>query len=254
MPLNLSQFNVMEHLWETLDKTADGQHIRYTIVDLEQLWWMGFVDTQNYSMEAWCSIFEPYKQPDGSYQLTRDEFLSLDKYRYKGEIKIPFDPMLINEGRYTDDGLNELVQLSIAPSCNLTANQLKDFFDLLKNDFRESDGLILIREPAKQRIRALLEEHSSPLRNLEILLDQMFQEKGKELEGKVSQAESDEAIMRAALQASRFSSAPTSKLEENAEALKALEKKKHRQEQSEIEGVKNIELKKIRRSRKGMRG
>ena len=29
MALDLSSFGVMEHLWETLDKTPDGKHIRY---------------------------------------------------------------------------------------------------------------------------------------------------------------------------------------------------------------------------------
>lgn len=254
MAFDLSRFQVMEHLWDGLEKTPDGEHVRYFRIDLEQLWWMGFVDTAAHGMEEWIAVFEPYHQEDGSYLMGKDAFLALDQYRYQGEIKVPFDPMLINEGRYTDEGFDELIGASIAPSCSMTPDELREFFDQFKKEFRQPDGLLLIRRPAKERIRVLLDDHSSPLRNLEILVDQMFHEKGKELVGQVDEAEAHAAGMQAALAASRFSSTPTSRSEEKARALEGLQKVRRRHEPAEVEGVNKVELKRIRRSRKGMRG
>ena len=254
MPLDLSRFGVMEHLWETLDKTPDGAHIRYQRLDIEQLWLMGFVDTQAIALEDWILVFDPYRQEDGSFVLGKEDFLALEQYRYKGEIRIPFDPMLINEGRYTDEGFDELVWASIAPSCALSRADLDAFFAALKKEFRQADGLVLIRRPAKLQIAALLEEHPSPLRNLEIMLDHMLAEKGQEILEQIGTAETDAATAQAALQASGFSSAPTTRVEEKAKGLEALAKSRKRAEPAEVEGVAKVELKKIRRSRKGMRG
>lgn len=254
MTFELSNFDVMEHLWATLDKTEDGSHIRYNAADIEQLWWMGFADSNQITLEAWKNVFEPHHQADGSFLLGKDDFLSLDKYRFKGEIRVPFDAMLINEGRYTDEGLDELVNASIAPSCSLSPSGLKDFFNALKKDFREKDSLILIKKPAKERIKALLDAHPSPLRNLEIILDQMIEQKGAELEKEIDEAQTAAATTEAAMQASRFSIEPTSTVEAKARGFKDITKTRKTAGPAEVKGVDKVELKKIKRSRKGMRG
>lgn len=254
MTLELSQFEVMEYLWDTIDKTPDGAHIRYLPGDIDQLWKMGFVDTKHVDLNKWKRLFEPFKQSDGSFLLGRDDFLSLDAYRYKGEIRIPFDAMKINEGKYTDKGLGELIEASIAPSCNLSPDGLKEFFDTLKKDFRQPDGLILIRRPAKTRIKSLINTHPSPLRNLELMLDRMIRERGAKIGGEIDKSLADSATVKAALQASRFSAAPISAAETKADGLKKIEKVRKMSEPAEIGDVSKVELKKIRRSRKGMRG
>lgn len=254
MALDLSSFGVMDHLWETLDKTPDGKHIRYLELDVEQLWWMGFVDTQNIPLEDWVRIFEPYRQEDGAYILNREQFLSLEQYRYTGEIRIPFDPMLINEGKYTEKGLDELVEASVAPSCCLPKEALSDFFAQLKKEFRQQDGLILIRRPAKERIKALLDEHPSPLRNLEMMIENMLAVKGDEIMATVKEASDGADAVKAAHQASRFSSSPVSMSEQKARGLEALQKARKRAAGVEVEGAEKVELKRVRRSRRGMRG
>jgi hypothetical protein len=256
MALALSGTDMMEHLWEQLDKTKDGKHIRYTKVDVDQLWHMGFADTERVGLEQWRNIFEPYRQKDGTFILNRDEFLALDEYRYKGEIHVPFDAMLINEGRYTDEGLDELVEASIAPSCDLQRDKLNEFFSKLRKDFRQPDGLILIRKEAKQRIKAVLEAHPSPLRNLEVLLDKMIEKHGDEIEDALDKYDTQIATMEAARQISHFSSAPTTKVEAKAKAYESVTKVKQRKSSRSGDegGEPKVELKKIRRSRKGFRG
>jgi hypothetical protein len=254
MTLKLDQFDVMEYLWDTLDKAEDGLHIRYTSSDIEQLWLMGFVDTAQHSLEAWKAAFEPHRQPDGDFLISRDAFLALDRFRYRGEIRIPFDPMLINEGMYTDEGLDDLVNASIAPSCRLPREKLQEFFETLKRDFREPNRLILIARPAKERIKTLLDANPSPLRNLELLLDQMLATRGAEIGEEIDRAEIDAATMKAAMQTSSFSAQPATQTEAKAKGLQALQKSLKRPAAAEVEGTPKTELKRIRRSRKGMRG
>jgi hypothetical protein len=255
MPLELSSFKVMEHLWESMEKTKDGKHIAYTMLDIEQLWQMGFVDTKKFGMEEWKAVFEPYKQPDGTFLLNHEQFLVLDDYRYKGEIRVPFDAMRINEGKYTDEGLDQLINASITPSCSLESPKLREFFEALKKDFRQDDGLILIKRPAKERIKAMLETHPSPLRNLEILLDRMLEVQGEALARQLEGTETEAATLEAAKQVSSFTTAPTSRAEAKAKGLKKIEKARpKRAAQPKAKGKPEVEVKKIRRSRKGMRG
>lgn len=256
MPLELGQFAVMEYLWDTLEKTPDGKAIRYTILDIEMLWKMGFVDTDKYPMAQWKQAFEPFKQADGSYRLEKPAFLALDQYRFKGEVHIPFDAMRINEGLYTDEGLTQLLESSIAPSCGMSPEKLEEFFTTLKETFRTPDGLIRIDSKAKKIIKELIGKNPSPLRNLEIMFDKMlYKGKDKEISEKVEGARTEMATARAAIEASSFSSMPATRTEAAAKNLKVLEKAKKKEAApaaSEKEG--GVHLKKIRRSRKGMRG
>lgn len=254
MAFELSKFEVMEYLWTTMDKTEDGLHIRYTPLDVDELWWMGFVDTKKTGLEKWKSLFDAYRQADGSFILTKDEFLKLDDFRYKGEIRIPFNAMKINEGKYTDEGLDDLVDASIAPSCSLTPGQLTNFFTELKKEFRQSDGLILIKRPAKERINAIINSHPSPLHNLEVIFDNMIKAKGKEMMQEIEESAANDATAQAALQASRFSSSPMDDLEAGAKGFKEIAKSRKRRVSEEVGGVEKVELKKIKRSRKGVRG
>ncbi len=253
MVLRLDQFNVMEYLWDTLPKTEDGR-LNYGEGDIRQLYELGFVDTEAFTLEQWLDAFEPVRQMDGTYLLNRDEFLALDKYRYKGEIRIPFDAMEINEGKYTDEGLEDLIHASIMPSCGLPKEEQQKFYDALKKEFRQGDGLILIKKPAKERIRALLNASPSPLRRLEVMLDGMIKTQLPEFEKQVDEAISAGDAATAARQRSTFSDAPTTRVEAKALGLKALQQARRTEASTEIEGAPKTELKKIRRSRKGMRG
>ncbi|MDP2599247.1 MAG: hypothetical protein Q8P84_00740 [Deltaproteobacteria bacterium] len=246
--------NVMEFIWATVDKGPDGC-VHYPLEFVDFLMDFGFVDTKKYSKEAWRAAFEPFKQPDGHFKLSRDEFLTLAKYRYAGEVKIPFDPMRINEGKYTDEGFGQLLNESIAPSCGLEAPTLNKFVEELKKEFRQPDDLILIKTEAKQKIKKLLEENPSPLRRLEIMFDNLLKKEGfkkeaKETVQKVSAAATPEQL--AALQTSTFTEGPASFSEAEAKRLKNMTKAVTPDAPSPTAAGES--LKDIKRSKKGLRG
>ena len=250
----MAAFNSIEFIWNSLEKTEDGQKVRYYPEDAAFLWDYGFVDTGQFSKHDWLKALTPFQQPDGTFVLNHDEFLTLDRYRYQGPVKITFDPMKINEGRYTDEGFQELVDHSIAPSCGLPAMEFKTKIDDLKKEFRQGDGLILLKQPAKLKIRAWLEEFPSPTRRRELMFDDFLKDTGY---FQKAEAESQKASLvaspeqQAAIQASTFSQVPTTRTEAQAKAFKAMAKSKPK---PQAKGPATTELKKVKRSRKGLRG
>ncbi len=254
--LKFDSGGVMEYLWSQIDKTPEG-NIRYSLTEVDTLWWMGFVDTQKHSLEEWREVFDAYRQPDGAYLLNKAAFLALDAYRYTGEIKVPFDPAMINEGKYTDEGLAELFELSVAPSCSLSAEELKDYLEKFKAAHREPDGLIKMAKDGKAEIQQLLQRSPSPLRNLELTLDQMIEDGvDEEMAQQLKTNETARVTSEVAKQVSQFSSMPGSRSEVEAQRLSALQQPKPaRKPAASAEKKKTgTELKRIRRSRKGMRG
>lgn len=244
--------NVMEAIWQSSEKAEDGC-LYYPLEFIDFLWDHGFVDSQQYAKETWRLAFESFKQADGSYKISHDEFLTLDKYRYRGDIHIPFDAMRINEGKYTDEGFDQLVRDSILPSCGLAPEPFKQFLEELKQEFRQADSLILIKADAKLKIKKLLEDYPSPLRRLELLFDQLLKKQGIEAE----LATTEKKIARvatpseqAAVQQSTFLTGEASFSEIQAKRLKEIAKSKL----PEAGPTEGEPLKKVKRSKKGLRG
>lgn len=244
---------IMEMIWETLPKTKDGRHVRFTDDDVALIWWNGFVDTIQYPEESWKGAFQPHKQTDGTYLLTKEEFIEKERFRYTGEIRIPFEPMLINEGQYTEEGLEELIDLSIAPSCYKTRAELKKFFDEFKERFREGN-LIRMNKDGKREIQELVNTYPSPLRRLEIIYDIMFMQQIAAAEaGLLEVVATPEQAAKA--QMSTFADLPGSESEKAAVKLKDLQKiRKKTEPKATGSGDEGVQVKKIRKSRKGFKG
>lgn len=251
----MAQVNVMEAIWQASSKAEDG-NLYYPDTFIDFLWENGFVDTAKYSKAVWKAAFDPFKQPDGIYRLTHSEFLTLEKYRYTGEIHIPFDAARINEGKYTDEGFQKLVDASIAPSSSLAPDLLRKFIEELKKEFRQDDDLLLIQAAAKTKIKKMLEENPSPLRKLELLFDDMLRSKSaaKEVEALRQQTTAPAATPEqlAALQQSTFMTGAASLPEAQSKKLREMSKTLPAKE---LGGPAEGEpLKKIKRSKKGVRG
>lgn len=263
MPLLLDDFNGMELMWNELKDKPDPNHVKLVPFDLENMWECGIVDTKLHPLKEWIAAFDNHKQPDGTYLLTKTEFMAKEDFRYKGEIMIPFDAMKINEGKYTDEGLNELFHDSVVPSCNLAEKDVDKFLENLKNKFRDPESrLVKIGKDAKLMIRELVDKNPSPLRKLELLFDYLITkamppeqtytvDNLPAIQGQLSPKQI------AQIQASSFSMQPANTVEEKWQALSKLEKKKKKKSATPVlksEKDKGVTLKKVKRSRKGIRG
>jgi len=258
MTLTLDDFNGMELMWKQLPKSPDDDHVTLTRDDIDSMWNCGIVDTRQYSIEAWRAAFDGNRQTDGTYITSKEDFLGKEEYRYKGEILVPFDAMLINEGKYTDEGLHELFDISVKPSCSLSAPEIKKFLDDIRTRYRDKDNLIKIDKPAKITVRAMIDDNPSPLRRLELMFDYLIQQDQIEIKKgiqtdfvQIPGQLSPEQIAK--IQASSFSMQPSTDTEKKYKSLSKLEKIKPK-EGKDAEGKKGVALKKVKRSRKGFRG
>lgn len=244
---------VMEEIWNNLIKSPDENHATFSEVDITDLWESGFVDTEKYSLEDWVKIFEPHKNADGDYVLTKEELFEKEKYRYTGEIMIPFEPLLINEGKYTDEGLQELIDMSIYPSCSLGKKELQEFFETFKETYRGDDDLITMNMEGKRQISELINESPSPTRRRELMFDALFRQHIEEIAKGNVDAFKATPEQAAQVQISTFSTLPSSRSEAASKELKGIEKRKDAP-QATGGGDEGVSLKNVKKSRKGFKG
>lgn len=243
--------NIMEIIWDNMPKSPDPEHVTFTEEDIEEIWLNGFVNDETYSLKDWAKAFEPHKTPEGDYLLKKEDFLEKDKYRFTGEIKIPFEPLLINEGKYTDEGLNELIDMSIAPSCSKSPKEIQEFFEAFKEAYREKDDLIRMDMQGKREITHLIYENPSPARRRELIFDAIFAQQMAKIAAGKWQTVTATPEQVSQIQVSTFTTIP-SQAQKASKELESIEKaKKPKATGSMDEGV---EIKKVRRSRKGQRG
>jgi hypothetical protein len=209
------------------------------------------VDTDKFPLDEWVRAFQPHRRPDGTYLLSKADFFEKESFRYTGAIMVPFEPMVINEGKYTDEGLQELIALSIAPSCSKPEEEIVRFFDGFKKKFREKDGLIRMNAEGKREIAALINGSPSPMRRRELLYDDMLIRQLAAIELELRHGKRSTPEETAKVEMSAFSMLPMSRTEKAAKGLKSLEKRKESAPAAKGGGV---EIKKIRKSRMGFRG
>jgi len=240
--------SLMEYLWDHVNKDVSGESVFFNDNDIEFLWHCGFIDTLNVPFAQWAAFFVPYKDSDtGAYLLDRTNFMLIEDLRYKGPIKEPFDFKRINEGFYTDQGLDELFELGVAPSVEATTDELKQFVATLKKDFRENK-MIRVDKACKERIGQWMDEHPSPLRRLELIMD--AGKTGKQVNPELIKFTPKGADPVAAMQVSVFSMRPGSVAQTKKEALKGITQTK---EKKGADTKDTVSLKSIRRNPKGTR-
>lgn len=251
MSLLFNDNNVMNYLWDTIEKSEDGTHALFSHDDAEGLWHLGFIDTEKTSLVQWMQFMQQFLQDDKTYLLSEKEFSTIDNFRYKGEIYAPFDASLINEGLYTHEGLAELFDASVKPSCSLNASELEDFLLEFSVKYKDKNNLIRMDETGKNEIGKLLELFPSPMRRLEMIFDTMIETGGLAGLGNQKLNELEQ-------QRSKFSIQPQNRAEIHAQQLQSLLKVKNTKATNEDKQNKNenkgVELKTIKRSRKGVRG
>jgi hypothetical protein len=249
-------FNPMEYIWNNLQKVEDGLYASYTREDLDFLWHVGFVDTKKFSIEEWIESFTDSLRPDGKYYVTKEQFLAKEKFRYNGIIHSPFDAMKINEGKYTDEGLEELIERSLKPSIDYPPEELNKFFNDFKKKYRDpADSLIRMDHAAKKEIWDLVDQNPSALRCLEFIYDEvLFAAAWGDQPGSQGPSQTTSQKEVAKVEASVFMSTPSNKTEELGKKFKKLEATKEKLQEETEDSKPTVDLKSVMRRRKGFRG
>jgi hypothetical protein len=241
----------MEYLWDHVKKDTSGERVFFNDNDIEFLWHCGFIDTKAVPFTQWAAFFVPYKDAEtGAYLLNRSDFLLIEDFRYKGPVREPFDPHRINEGYYTDQGLDELFEWGVGPSVEAPQNDVQTFIAGLKKKFWDAGHkLVRIDKACKAEVGKWMDAHPSPLRRLELIMES--KSSGKKLDPKLISFTAKGTDPVAALQASAFSLRPGSVAQGKRESLGKVTQVK---EKKGAKAPDTTPLHKIRRDPRGTRG
>lgn len=156
----------MVAVWnETATILPDG--ISYIIwrdrYDLEYLYLTGFVDTDKHSKDDWINAFEDSRRPDGSYRVTKDQWLAKKHFRYEGPVGFPLDPMMLQEGLWEMKDFEKLLKEGILPATTLTEDHFRKAIEKTK-DTAIKDGKYVVNRVFKFGLKQLLLTYPSPRR------------------------------------------------------------------------------------------
>ena len=174
---------IMEQIWNAVPKEHNlpppfkGDHIRYIATDPKFLYLTGFVDEKLFTLEQWEGAFQDCKQPNNTYLISKDKFLSLGQYKYTGPVKKPLEPMKIREGWYDVDAWHEFCVKSIMPSTTLSIEHLVQAEKLMKEAGQIVNRRILIDKAAKLRMKKVLDDFPSPSRRRELSIEDHHQKR-----------------------------------------------------------------------------
>lgn len=163
--------DAMEQIWEkvaALNEQGKKVILYKNVSDLVFLYANGFVDTLQYKLEEWVQAFQDSQQKDGSFRITRPQWLAKKKYRYDGLVEKPFDPWQIKEREYSEKEFGVMLRAFIVPSTWLTPEAVPQVIANYKSHGKFKDGKILVNEEIRQDFARMLRLYPSPLRNLQI--------------------------------------------------------------------------------------
>jgi hypothetical protein len=173
--------DAMEYIWQKVPKNAQGL-IHYLPGDIPYLYENGFVDTTRFEFEEWAAAFEDVRQPDGSYLVSHEKFISLRPFRYDGPVYKPFDPQKVREGEWKKEDLQKLYELSIQPSSSVPEEVFWNSVKALKAQGFCKDGNLVVNEHVKKQLKYLIERFPSPRRKLEIEVNRLREERDTQIQ------------------------------------------------------------------------
>ncbi len=170
---------LMENIWQQIPKETNlpegfkGEYIHYITTDPKFLYESGFVDEKKYTLEEWEAAFIPFKQEDGSYLISKEQFITLGKYKYVGHIKKPLDPMNIREGWYDIIGWREFFIRSVLPSTTLTIETFVRAEKILRENGLVINERVKVDKAVKFRIKEILDTNPSIARRRELSIEKV---------------------------------------------------------------------------------
>lgn len=175
----------MEYIWERVPKQKDGLTIRYLKADLDYLYYNGFVDTRQFSIELWKKAFKNFEQEDGSFVLNKNQFMALRLFRYDGRSDEVFDPYKVQKGPWPDKSLQKLYDKSIYKASAISEETYWTFINEMKKKpgYLDANGHFIIDDHIIHELAVLLQNYPSPRRRLEIEVSRLREEKNKKLAG-----------------------------------------------------------------------
>lgn len=137
-------------------------------VDIAFLYATGFVDAKKFTYKQWLDSFDPSKQPDNSYIISKEQWLEKKKFHYDGPIHPPWDPMALEDREYTEKEIQDLLVEKVLPCTVFDATYAQVYINNLKAQGRLVNGKAIIDKVAKEYILQVINQYPCPMRVLEV--------------------------------------------------------------------------------------
>lgn len=159
---------LLEYVWNRLESGEEEGIRTATDAILENLYHQGFIDARRFTVAQWKNACFKFAKGKGAYRFKRSDLESLQNYLFPAQVKRPFDPNRLQDGTRPLDWTNELYQKVLRFETNLPQESWKK---IVQNQIlpkcRKGDG-ILYNAYLKGLLEAVLKQHASPLRRLEL--------------------------------------------------------------------------------------
>jgi len=158
----------IDYVWKHLDPAEEEGFRLADDVSLEKIYQRGFIDARRYSFPQWRNACQKFSKIKGQYRFKREDLDSLKAYFFPSLPKRPFDPKRLKDGTRPLDWTNELFQKVLRFESNLTLEAWKKIVQTqILPKCKKGDNL-LYNEYLRQLLDAILKQHASPLRHLEL--------------------------------------------------------------------------------------
>lgn len=164
-------YQALRSIWDKVAAQApDGK--KYIIfksrTDLDYLYCTGFVDETKYSPTDWVNAFSDSLMPNNAYLVTEEQWLDKVKYHFWGKVGVPWNPMELREGEWTETEFRAMVKDKILPQIFHTPEE----FEIILSDAKKSGlmigGKYMITKLVKENLLDLLNNYPSPRRAREM--------------------------------------------------------------------------------------
>ncbi|MFO1462207.1 MAG: hypothetical protein U1F66_00350 [bacterium] len=159
---------LVDYVWNKLEPTEEAGVRKATAAGLEELYQKGFVDARRFSLPQWKNGCQKFSKSKGIFLFKRSDLDSLKNYLFQAQIKRPFEPHRLKDGLRPLEWTGELYQKVLRFETTLTLDAWKDLVKTqLLPKFQKGKNIIY-NQQLKSYLEALLKQHASPLRRLEL--------------------------------------------------------------------------------------
>lgn len=164
-------YQALRSIWDKVAAQApDGK--KYLIfksrTDLDYLYCTGFVDEAKYKPSDWVEAFSDSLMPNGAYMVSEAQWLDKVKYHFWGKVGLPWNPMELREGEWSDAEFGTMIKDKILPQIFFTPEEFEKVLGEAKKNGLMVGGKYMVTKLVKENLVDLLNNYPSPRRAREI--------------------------------------------------------------------------------------
>ena len=159
---------LLDYVWKRLEATEEENQRGASEALLADLYKEGFIDARRYSAAQWKNACQKFAKGKGTYLFKRADLDSLKNYIFQGQVKKPFDPKRLKEGLRPMEWTSELFEKVLRFETTITLETWKKFVQTQIIPKCKKGDSLQYNAVMKGLLEAVLEQHASPLRRLEL--------------------------------------------------------------------------------------